>query len=106
MGRGQSSRKKLEGAARRLAPLTPHHPAYITWTHTHVSLHTHTGTQTQARSRPSPSAAHLDQQVALLVLQRGAHQQRQDLVEERARAKVARLVCGAQGRCRKGRQGR
>lgn len=33
-----------------------------------------------------------DEQVSLLVLQRGAHQQRQDLVEERPRAEVASLV--------------
>lgn len=36
---------------------------------------------------------HLDEEVALLVLQRGAHEQRQNLVEERAGPEVARLVC-------------
>ena len=35
---------------------------------------------------------HLDEEVALLVLERRRHQQRQDLVEERPRAKLARLV--------------
>mmetsp|Transcript_8558 Transcript_8558/g.17750 ORF Transcript_8558/g.17750 Transcript_8558/m.17750 type:complete len:1008 (+) Transcript_8558:1222-4245(+) len=35
---------------------------------------------------------HLHQQMALLVLQRGRHEQRQDLVEERPRPKLARLV--------------
>jgi hypothetical protein len=47
------------------------------------------------KRRSQSRGAHLDQQVPLLVLQRGAHQQRQDLVEQRARAKVARLVCRA-----------
>ena len=35
---------------------------------------------------------HLDEQVALLVLERGRHEQRQDVVEERPRPKLARLV--------------
>jgi len=34
----------------------------------------------------------LDEQVALLVLEGGRHEQRQDLVEQRARAELARLV--------------
>lgn len=54
---------------------------------------------------PITAAPHLDEQVALLVLQRGAHQQRQDLVEQRARAKVARLVCSGGGGLRAGQRG-
>jgi hypothetical protein len=40
----------------------------------------------------SPPVDDLDQQVALLVLQRGRHEQRQDLVKQRLGAKVPRLV--------------
>ena len=35
---------------------------------------------------------HLDQEVALLVLERRRHEQRQDLVKQRARAELPRLV--------------
>lgn len=36
---------------------------------------------------------HLNEEMSLLVLQRWAHEQRQDLVEERPGAQVACLVC-------------
>ena len=44
----------------------------------------------------------LDQQMSLLVLQCGGHEQRQDLVEEGIRTKLPRLVRdGTQGRLRR-----
>ena len=36
--------------------------------------------------------AHLDKQMAFLILQSGRHEEGQDLVEQRAGAKIARLV--------------